>query len=111
MSQISNFKKFLVSGLFWAAALFGGVALPTLTLSQGATGVAATTPGLTPQQQEAEWQAELSATEADIAKWQSILDTTKAGTQSLLQDAAVLNAKIKQAQDSSAPKAARRVPG
>jgi septal ring factor EnvC (AmiA/AmiB activator) len=49
--------------------------------------------------QEAQWKAELAATEADIAKWQSILDSTKANTASLQRDAAVLNAKIKQALD------------
>ena len=53
---------------------------------------------LTPEEQDAQWRIELAATEADIAKWQSILDSTKANTKSLQQDAAVLNAKIKQAQ-------------
>ena len=52
---------------------------------------------LTQAEQEAQWRAELAATEADIAKWQSILDGTKANTKSLQQDAAVLNAKIQQA--------------
>jgi peptidoglycan hydrolase CwlO-like protein len=52
---------------------------------------------ITQAEQEAEWRAELADTEADIAKWQSILDNTKANTKSLQQDAAVLNAKIQQA--------------
>lgn len=53
---------------------------------------------ITPQEQEAIWRAELEQTEKDIAKWQSILDSTKANTASLQQEAAILNAKIKQAQ-------------
>ncbi len=53
---------------------------------------------LTDAEQEAQWRAELAQTEADIAKWQSILDNTKANTKSLQNDAAVLNAKIKEAQ-------------
>ncbi len=52
---------------------------------------------LTPVEQEAQWRAELAATEADIAKWQAILDSTKQDTASLKRDAAVLNAKINQA--------------
>lgn len=47
--------------------------------------------------QRAQWEAELSATEADIAKWQSILDASKKNTASLQNDAAVLTAKINQA--------------
>lgn len=53
---------------------------------------------LTQQEQEAQWREELAQTEADIAKWQAVLDSTKANTASLQQEAAVLNAKIKQAQ-------------
>lgn len=53
---------------------------------------------ITQEEQEAIWRAELEQTEKDIAKWQSILDSTKANTASLQQEAAVLNAKIKQAQ-------------
>ncbi len=53
---------------------------------------------LTPAEQEAQWRAELEQTEKDIAKWQDILNTTKSGTKSLQQEAAVLNAKIKEAQ-------------
>lgn len=53
--------------------------------------------GITQQEQEAIWRAELAQTEADIAKWQSILSTTKQGTASLQKDAAVLNAKIQEA--------------
>lgn len=53
---------------------------------------------ITIAEQEAIWRAELEQTEKDIAKWQSILDSTKANTKSLQAEAAVLNAKIKQAQ-------------
>lgn len=53
---------------------------------------------ITPEEQEAIWRAELAQTEADIAKWQSILSGTKANTKSLQNEAAILNAKIKQAQ-------------
>lgn len=53
---------------------------------------------ITPEEQEAIWRAELAQTEADIAKWKSILDSTKANTKSLQNEAAILNAKIKQAQ-------------
>lgn len=53
---------------------------------------------ITPQEQEAIWRAELAQTEADIAKWQEILKGTKANTKSLQNEAAILNAKIKQAQ-------------
>lgn len=52
---------------------------------------------LTQAEQEAQWKEELAQTEADIAKWQSILNSTKANTKSLQQDAATLNAKIQQA--------------
>ncbi len=54
----------------------------------------------TPEQiaaQEAEWRAELAATEADIAKWQDILNNTKKGTASLQKEANILNAKINEA--------------
>ncbi len=53
---------------------------------------------ITDAEQEAQWRAELAQTEADIAKWQSILDSTKANTKSLQNEAAILNAKIKEAQ-------------
>ncbi len=49
-------------------------------------------------EQEAIWRLELAQTEKDIAEWQAILDSSKANTKSLQQEAAVLNAKIKQAQ-------------
>ena len=52
---------------------------------------------MTEEEQEAEWRAELAQTELDIAKWQGILDSTKANTASLKQEAAVLNAKIQKA--------------
>lgn len=52
---------------------------------------------LTLEEQEAQWREELAQTEADIARWQSILDGTKANTKSLQQEAATLNAKINQA--------------
>ena len=74
------FKRFFV--LFFVFL----VALPSVTMA------------LTQEEQEAQWRVELAQTEADIAKWQSILDGTKANTKSLQQEAAVLNAKIKQAQ-------------
>ncbi|KND48185.1 MAG: hypothetical protein AB201_01140 [Parcubacteria bacterium C7867-006] len=53
---------------------------------------------ITPEEQDAIWRAELAQTEADIAKWQSILNSTQANTKSLQQEAALLNAKIKEAQ-------------
>ncbi len=53
---------------------------------------------ITPEEQDAIWRAELAQTEADIAKWQGILNSTKANTKSLQQEAAILNAKIKEAQ-------------
>lgn len=54
----------------------------------------------TPEQiaaQEAQWKAELEATEKDIAKWQEILNNTKKGTASLQKEADILNAKINEA--------------
>lgn len=54
----------------------------------------------TPEQiaaQEAQWKAELAQTEADIAKWQDILNNTKKGTASLQKEAAILSAKINEA--------------
>ena len=57
-----------------------------------------TTLAITPEEQEAIWRAELVETEKDIAKWKSILDSTKSNTKSLQTEAAALNAKIKQAQ-------------
>lgn len=53
---------------------------------------------ITAEEQEAIWRTELAQTEADIAKWKAILDGTKANTKSLQNEAAILNAKIKQAQ-------------
>lgn len=53
---------------------------------------------ITQEEQEAIWRVELEQTEKDIAKWQSILSSTKQNTKSLQQEAAVLNAKIKEAQ-------------
>jgi len=47
--------------------------------------------------QEAQWKAELAATEADILKWQDILSNTKKGTASLQKEASILNAKINEA--------------
>ncbi len=52
---------------------------------------------LTPEEQEIIWREELAQTEADIAKWQGILDNTKANTKSLQAEATKLNAKINQA--------------
>lgn len=53
---------------------------------------------VTPLEQEAIWRAELAETEKEIAQWQETLNKTKSGTKSLQNEAAVLNAKIKQAQ-------------
>ena len=53
--------------------------------------------GLTQLEQEAAWRAELAQTETDIAKWQSVLDSSKQNTKSLQQEASLLNAKIEQA--------------
>jgi len=52
---------------------------------------------VTAEEQEAIWRAELAETEKDISKWQAILSGTKANTKSLQNEAAILNAKIKQA--------------
>ncbi len=75
--------------------------IPLAFVMLGATSLFVFVPtvhALTQAEQEAQWRAELEQTEKDIAKWQGILDNTKANTKSLQQDAAVLNAKIKQAQ-------------
>ena len=47
--------------------------------------------------QEAQWQAELTATEKEIVEWQNVLDKTQQGTASLQRDASVLQAKINEA--------------
>jgi len=52
---------------------------------------------LTQAEQEVQWREELAQTEADIAKWQAILDTSKKGTATLQKDTNALNAKIQQA--------------
>ena len=52
---------------------------------------------LTQEEQRAQWQVELQQTEAEIAKWQAVLNTTKQNTASLKRDADVLNAKIQEA--------------
>ncbi|MFZ2523110.1 MAG: lytic murein transglycosylase [Minisyncoccia bacterium] len=52
---------------------------------------------LTQAEQEQQWREELAQTEAEIANWQKVLDSTKANTKSLQQEAALLNAKINQA--------------
>ena len=49
------------------------------------------------QAQEAKWQAELVATEKEIAQWESMLNNTQKGTASLERDAAILQAKINEA--------------
>lgn len=49
------------------------------------------------KEQEAKWQAELEATEKEIAEWEKVLITTKKGTASLERDAAILQAKINEA--------------
>ena len=80
-------KKFkLVYGFLVLTVIFGAFSLPENTFA------------ITQEEQEAIWRAELAETEKDIAKWQSILSGTKANTKSLQEEAAVLNAKIKQAQ-------------
>ena len=67
---------------------------PATSSAQTASTSSAT---LTPEQQKAEWESELAATNADIAKWQAILDSSKKDTASLQQQATVLNAQIQQA--------------
>lgn len=52
---------------------------------------------LTQAEQEAQWREELAQTEADIAKWQAILNASKQGTASLQKETNALNAKIQQA--------------
>ena len=47
--------------------------------------------------QRAQWEADLKSTEADIAKWQAILDSSKKNTASLQNEANILTAKINQA--------------
>jgi membrane-bound lytic murein transglycosylase B len=47
--------------------------------------------------QRAQWEADLKSTEADIAKWQTILDSSKKNTASLQNEANILTAKINQA--------------
>ncbi len=81
----------LISKRYFFVAIFA-----LLTLCSGVLGHG-TVSALTQAEQEAQWRAELAETEADIAKWQSILNSTKANTKSLQQEAAVLNAKIQQA--------------
>ncbi|MBN2094306.1 MAG: lytic murein transglycosylase [Candidatus Zambryskibacteria bacterium] len=49
------------------------------------------------QAQEAKWQAELEATEKEIAEWENVLTQTKKGTASLENEAAILQAKINEA--------------
>lgn len=51
---------------------------------------------LTEAEQRAEWQSELDQLNADIAKNQAILNSTKANTKTLQDAAAVLNTKIAQ---------------
>src|SRR4051812_824940 len=81
-------KNILVSGIgvFLFAIL---VCLPQFAKAQMTEGQKA--------DQEAKWRAELEATEKEIAGWQAVLDTTKQGTASLQNDAAVLQAKISEA--------------
>ncbi|OHA92951.1 MAG: hypothetical protein A3E02_01785 [Candidatus Zambryskibacteria bacterium RIFCSPHIGHO2_12_FULL_38_34] len=52
---------------------------------------------LTNEEQQAQWKAELAATEKEIAQWQSVLNQTKTGTASLERDANILQAKINEA--------------
>ncbi|MFA7216890.1 MAG: lytic murein transglycosylase [Candidatus Paceibacterota bacterium] len=76
-------KKFLFLAIF-SLALFGAL----FSFSYA----------VTKEEQEAIWREELAATEKEIAEWQAVLSQTKKGTASLEKDAAVLNAKIKEAQ-------------
>lgn len=78
-------RLFLIAFFIWIS-LFSSLSRPSEVLA------------ITPEEQEALWRVELAQTEADIAKWKSILDGTKANTKSLQNEAAILNAKIKQAQ-------------
>jgi membrane-bound lytic murein transglycosylase B len=84
-----NSKKFLFSHII--PYLFFTLSLAIVFIPTARVGA------LTQEEQQAEWRAELAQTEADIAKWQNILDTTKKGTASLQRDADALNAKIQQA--------------
>jgi len=52
---------------------------------------------LTQEEQRAQLEQELQQTEADIAKWQAILDATRNDTASLKHDANILKTKIAQA--------------
>jgi membrane-bound lytic murein transglycosylase B len=78
---IKSMRKINIGIIFLALFLLPNLAVAQATEEQKAA-------------QEAQWRAELAATEADIAKWQGILDTTKQGTASLQNDAAILQAKI-----------------
>jgi peptidoglycan hydrolase CwlO-like protein len=69
-------------------------------LSYGLFSFARVAFAITDAEQDAIWRAELAQTEADIAKWQDILNNTKANTKSLQNEAAILNAKIKEAQST-----------
>lgn len=77
--------SFFCKKYFFVIFVFAIIFLPNISIA------------ITQAEQEAIWKEELAQTEADIAKWQSILDSTKQGTASLQKDAAVLNAKIKEA--------------
>ncbi|MHB1316435.1 MAG: lytic murein transglycosylase [Minisyncoccota bacterium] len=82
--------KFKLSFILLSCLLVFPVFFPVQTFAQQKT----------PEQiaaQEAQWKAELEATERDIAKWQDVLNNTKKGTASLQKEADILNAKINEA--------------
>ncbi len=80
----SKILPFIFSCFFVLSVILPSVAFAQQTPEQIAT-------------QEAQWKAELEATEKDIAKWQEILNNTKKGTASLQKEADILNAKINEA--------------
>ncbi len=81
----SNKKFFHILTFLFCIFLLSSLFSPISTLA------------LTDAEQEAQWRQELSDTEADIAKWQAVLDSSKKNTASLQQEATLLNAKINQA--------------
>ncbi len=81
--MVNMFKKFFLYTIFLFSVFYFSFPSGVFAITQA--------------EQEAIWRAELAQTEEDIAKWQSILDSTKANTASLQKEAALLNAKIQQA--------------
>ena len=66
--------------LFSKYTFYGILALGVL--SYGLFSHSAVVLAITDAEQDAIWRAELAQTEADIAKWQGILNSTKANTKS-----------------------------